>query len=69
MGGLPPLRLVKQGYWQTTAAEGAPTCPAMPHNQFWRASKVPADLAEHAHIFFFSEDVVGANRTAAHEGS
>ena len=31
---------------------------------------MPADLAEHAHLFiFFVEDVVGANGTAAHEGS
>ena len=59
----------KRGYRPNTAAGGARRCPRLPQIQFWRASKVPADLAEHAHIFFFSEDVVGANRTAAHEGS
>ena len=69
-GGIPPAFLVKRGYRPNAAAGGARTCPRRPQNQFSRASMVPEDLTEHAHIsLFFFEHVVGANGIAVHEGS
>ena len=69
-GGIQPSFVVKRGCRLNAAAGGAPTCPKLPQIQFWRSSKVPTALAEHAHLFFlFFEHGVGANGTAAHEGS
>ena len=59
-GGIPPYFLVKRGYRPNTTAGGARTCHRLPQIQFWRASKVPTDLAEHAHLFLvFSSTSLG----------
>ena len=62
--------MVKRGYRQNTAAAGAPTYPRLPQIQFWRASKVPADVAEHAHrcLFFFSSTLLGLTGTRRTRG-
>ena len=59
--GLYPLFFfVKRGCRPNTAAGGARTWPRLPQIHFWRASKVPTDIAEHAHFFFyFSRTLLG----------
>ena len=58
-GGVSPGFLVKGGYRPNTATGGARPCPRLPQILFWRASKVPADLAEHAPCVFFSSTLLG----------
>ena len=59
IGCIPPAFLVKRGYRPNADAAGARTCPRLPHVQFWRTSKVPADLAEHAKPFCFPNTSLG----------
>ena len=60
-----PAFLDNWGYRPNPAAGGARTCPRLPQKQLLRAIKVPADLAKHAHRFFFSTllGLTGPRRT------
>ena len=57
-GGIPLAFLVQRGYRPKTAAGGARTCPRLHHIQFGRANKMPADLVQHAHPFYFSRPLL-----------
>ena len=59
-GGYTPCFSGRTGYRPNTAAGGARTCLRLPQIQFWRASNVPANLADHARPFlFFARTLLG----------